>query len=237
MVDMTTSKAVLKQVTDDTRARILSCAAELIALKGPQNIRVRELATAADTNIASVNYYFGSKKELVEQVLISIFNPINNGRMKLLKKFEAECFPEPVSVEKITEALLRPLVESDRSKDGGSLYLRALQHLRATPADAPNVFVFSTFDNVAQYFIDSLHRAMPGYTRAELIWRYELVRGAAIHMLSNCDPISGKFRHLSKDDEMIDIDDTEVVLRELFAFSIAGFKVAPSWEKTELVKK
>lgn len=236
---MTTTKTKSndKNSSDDTRARILNAASELIAQQGPQNFRVRELAAAADTNVASISYYFGSKKELVEEVLINIFTPINNQRMKLLKEFEADCFPEPVSVEKIAEALIRPLVESKRAQDGGSLYIRALQHVRAAPAEAPNIFVFSTFDNVAQYFIDSMQKALPHITRAEMIWRYELVRGAAVHMLSNCDPISGKFRHLAKSDEMIDIDDAEAVLKELCVFSVAGLSAAPSWSEKELVKR
>lgn len=224
----------MTDLREGTRARIMAAATELVALNGPQNVTIRELAKAADTNIAAVSYHFGSKNELVEAVLISIFEPINSRRMELLKDFENKAHPAWASLEEILESVLRPLVESKTASDGGSLYLRSLQHLRASPAGAPNTFVFSTFDNVAQYFFDALQKVLPSLTRAEIIWRYELVRGAAMHMLSNCDPISGKFRHLTKGIGMIDIDDRDVVLRELLDFSVAGMAAPASWAPSDL---
>ena len=224
----------VKLLPEDTRERILAVATELVALHGPQNVTIRELARTSGTNIAAVNYHFGSKGELVQEVLLKIFEPINRQRMEILASLEAACAPRPVEVAEILQALLRPVVECKVGSDGGSLYLRALQHLRAYPGGAHNIFVFSTFDSVAQHFIDRLQTALPAFTRAEIIWRYELVRGAAIHMLSNCDPISGKFRHLARGVGMIDIDDKEVILRELLDFSVAGFAAPASWAQEDL---
>jgi AcrR family transcriptional regulator len=226
--------APTREGADGTKHKVFRAAMELVALKGPQNAKIRDIAAASGCNIAAVNYYFGSKQALVEQVLVLIFAPINAERIALLKRFEAEDAPAPASVAHILEAMLRPLVYSVRSADGGSLYVRAEHHLRAQPDSASMVFVVSTFDSVAQYFLDALHRALPNFTRAELIWRYELVRGASIHLMLNCDPISGKFRHLARGTGMIDLDDKEVVLREMLEFSVAGFAAPPSWTAAQL---
>jgi AcrR family transcriptional regulator len=225
-----------KEGADGTKEKVFRAAMELVALKGPQNAKIRDIAAMSGCNIAAVNYYFGSKKALVEKVLMLIFAPINADRMALLNRFEEEDAPRPVSVPHILEAMLRPIVYSVRSADGGSLYVRAEQHLRAQPDSAPMIFVVSTFDSVAQYFIDALHRALPTFTRAELIWRYEFVRGASIHLMLNCDPISGKFRHLAHDAGMIDLDDKEAMVREMLAFSVAGFAAPPSWTAEQVRK-
>jgi AcrR family transcriptional regulator len=47
-----------------TRERILSQAEILFAQKGFHAVSVREITTAADSNLAAVNYHFGNKKNL-----------------------------------------------------------------------------------------------------------------------------------------------------------------------------
>lgn len=219
---------------DNTKKRILDTAIQLVAVQGVQNTSIREIAQASDSNVAAVNYHFGSKKGLMEQVLVSIYEPLNSKRVELLKRFESACHPEPVPVKDILEALLRPVVFSAKGKDGGSLYVRTQQHLSAQPGSESSRFVSSTYDSVAQYFIDALHRVLPEFTRAEIIWRYEFVRSAAIHLMLISDPNSGKLRTLTHGSGMIDLDDREAVLQELLAFSTYGFSAPPTWNDLQL---
>lgn len=53
------------QITD-TRDRIFKSAIKVVGLRG--DITIRELAELADVNVASVNYYFGNKKNLLKEV-------------------------------------------------------------------------------------------------------------------------------------------------------------------------
>ena len=50
----------------DTRGRILQSAIDTVGLKG--DITVRELADIAGVNVASINYYFGNKNNLLKEV-------------------------------------------------------------------------------------------------------------------------------------------------------------------------
>lgn len=52
-----------------TRERLLEAAREVFAQHGMQRTTVREICRIAKTNIASVNYYFGSKDELLAEAL------------------------------------------------------------------------------------------------------------------------------------------------------------------------
>jgi AcrR family transcriptional regulator len=53
----------------DKKEHIINAAVDLFARKGFEGTSVRDLATAADVNIAMINYYFGSKEKLFETML------------------------------------------------------------------------------------------------------------------------------------------------------------------------
>ena len=52
-----------------TRQRLLEAAAELYAEQGYNNARVRDICNRAGANVAAVNYYFGDKRALYDEVL------------------------------------------------------------------------------------------------------------------------------------------------------------------------
>ncbi|MBI9079684.1 MAG: TetR/AcrR family transcriptional regulator [Pseudodesulfovibrio sp.] len=55
---------------DDTRSRILAAASHVFCNKGFDNTTIRDICTEADANVAAVNYHFGDKQKLYNQVLI-----------------------------------------------------------------------------------------------------------------------------------------------------------------------
>src|SRR5438067_824249 len=53
----------------DKREHIINIAIGLFATKGFEGTSIRDLAAAADVNVAMVNYYFGSKEKLFESMV------------------------------------------------------------------------------------------------------------------------------------------------------------------------
>ncbi|PWT77245.1 MAG: hypothetical protein C5B59_04540 [Bacteroidetes bacterium] len=53
----------------DKKEHIIDIAIELFATKGFEGTSIRDLAAAADVNVAMVNYYFGSKEKLFEELV------------------------------------------------------------------------------------------------------------------------------------------------------------------------
>ena len=51
-----------------TRSRILAAAGELFAAHGFHNTTVRDICKDAEVNVAAINYHFGSKEKLYEEV-------------------------------------------------------------------------------------------------------------------------------------------------------------------------
>ena len=62
----------------DTKTRILDAAEKLFAERGFSETSLRLITSKAEVNLASVNYHFGSKKELIRAVLaryLDVFMP------------------------------------------------------------------------------------------------------------------------------------------------------------------
>lgn len=53
----------------DKREQIINTAIELFAVKGFEGTSIREIASAANVNLAMINYYFGSKEKLFESIV------------------------------------------------------------------------------------------------------------------------------------------------------------------------
>lgn len=65
------------------KTRILAAAGEIFSEKGFRSATVREICDAAEVNIASINYYFGDKKNLYVETLL------------LAREIGAKQFPTP----------------------------------------------------------------------------------------------------------------------------------------------
>lgn len=218
------SKEPGKEKEADIKQRILCQAITIFATKGSELTTIREITEATKVNVASVNYYFGSKEGLLRAVLDNVLGPLNDERTRLLDEAEKQHHDAP-PVAALLDALLRPLVITARAPDGGRIVVRLLQHLRATPGMQVTTLLSDQFDQIAHRFIDAFSRALPELSRAEVIWRYEFARGAAMHVLTDADPRSGRLALLSKG--LCDNRDDDSVLSHLLRFVEAGFIAAP----------
>ncbi len=63
-----------RQKKSSSRERILDVAVPLFASQGYGNTGLREIAKAADVNLAMINYFFGSKKALLKEILDIFFS-------------------------------------------------------------------------------------------------------------------------------------------------------------------
>ena len=62
----------------DTRSRILEAAAEIIGKERNLNLTIREIANRAEVNLASINYHFQSKENLLDQVELMLMDNIRH---------------------------------------------------------------------------------------------------------------------------------------------------------------
>src|SRR3546814_14900159 len=68
-----------------TKDRILGAAEELFAQFGFSGTSLRQVTSRADVNIAAVNYHFGSKENLVNEVFRRRMDDMSAHRLSALK--------------------------------------------------------------------------------------------------------------------------------------------------------
>lgn len=94
-----------------TKERILDAAEKLFGQKGFEGASLREITAAASTNLASVNYHFGSKDDLIAAVLRRRMRPLNERRLAMLEAARAGHAGGPPPLSEILTAFYGPVVE------------------------------------------------------------------------------------------------------------------------------
>nr|WP_246739580.1 TetR family transcriptional regulator [Martelella sp. HB161492] len=221
----------------DVKQRLLDSGITLFGIRGLTGPTVREITDRAKCNLSAMNYYFGSRERFLEAVLVHVFQPIRRRRDATLKAAIERHPDRPVPVHELVEAWILPLLEAPRDEDGGRIVVRFIQQLWADPAGRPLNFVQHSYDYGAFSYIDAFCRSLPSFTRAEIVWRYEMMRGAALHALADCDPISPTFKRLMTDQPGIDVEQTDLVRRQIVSYCASGFVAQPLWATSNLKEK
>lgn len=91
------------------RERILLAALRLFADKGYASASVRDIAHAADANVAAIGYYFGDKAGLYRAAL---YEPVH-GQADCAAPFDAPDIPLKTALTRYMRACLRPLGQGE----------------------------------------------------------------------------------------------------------------------------
>lgn len=65
-----TASSINQPDSDGARERLMDAAAQLFALRGFEVTTVRDIVSAAGTNLNAINYYFGGKRGLYQAVML-----------------------------------------------------------------------------------------------------------------------------------------------------------------------
>src|SRR6476619_5307454 len=202
----------------ETKERILDAAETLFREHGYEATSLLSLTTAADVNLAAVNYHFGTKEELFQAVLTRRLDPMNQRRLELLTRFEAESAPKPLPCDRILSALLVPALTLARDPQrGGSNFLRLLGRAYADPAPFIRQFLSDQYAEMIARFKAAFGRALPHLPRRELSWRLHFFMGALSYTLAGTDALK-LIAELNPRDSTND----ELLLRRLAPFLLAG---------------
>jgi AcrR family transcriptional regulator len=207
---------------DEPRERIVTAAREVFIEQGFDLATVRDITLRADVNVAAVNYYFGSKEELISEVLNLMMEPYTHARIEALERCEASARPGFPSLEEVVMALVRPMVQFSRDASGARPLTRLILQIRSRPRESTSRFFIRRVDPAVFRFIEAFSRALPDMQRRDIFWRYNFSIGAIMQVLIDSDPASYRLKHLSGG--LCDTDDDEEIIDQLSRFICAGFQ-------------
>jgi AcrR family transcriptional regulator len=104
-----------------SKERILQKAVQIFARKGYASTGMRELADSAEVNLAMINYFFGSKKELLKVILETFFK----GYLEII---EEELTAKGTFDEKISRFIHRAINYISDNRDYMIVTLAELPH-------------------------------------------------------------------------------------------------------------
>jgi AcrR family transcriptional regulator len=207
-----------------TRERILDVAESLFAEKGPEAVSVRAIAAGAEVNIAAVNYHFGTKERLFEQIFKRRVVPLNEERLLLLAEAIASAGPSGVPrLENILTAFIGPPLRFSASATNSARALVVMQFLgHAFSSPNEGAFLEAYYEDVRTRFVDALTKACPDLGLSEIVARYNFIAGAIAYAMGGPARLNRlpkglkakSFKPLSE----------EGLVREFVAFAAAGFR-------------
>ncbi len=177
----------LKKLQSDesgTRERILTAAAPLFAENGFEGTGVRAIASAAEVNIAAVNYHFGSKDALVAAVGERHVRLVNDRRLAALATVLAESKNKP-TVEAVVEAFIAPSIRFLTDGDPANFLLMRLIINRAKndPENTGRVLREAMIPALNR-FVDAFALALPAAKKPVLHEGLHLVVGSFLHSMT-----------------------------------------------------
>ncbi len=190
----------------DTKHRILDAAERLISEHGYAATSLRQIIAEAGVNLASVHYHFGSKEELLDELVMRKAGPVNQERLAMLDK--AEQSGGGATLEQILEAFLAPPF---RMRGRRAQFVRLMGRLYGEGTMA--LIVRKHFHPTVERFQAALRRALPHLGPEELQWRTHFMVGVMAHAMFG--PPEG---------ESSGGRDTDDLVERMVAFLAAGFR-------------
>ncbi len=202
----------------DTKTRILDAAEKLFAERGFSETSLRLITGKAEVNLASVNYHFGSKRELIRAVLaryLDRFMPEASNEIQRLK------LQHDPSLNDIFSSLVKPLLKLNQFKsDGTTTFLQLLGRGYIESQGHLRWFITTHYGEHLNQFVRAVEESTPHIPPAEMFWRLHFTLGTVVFTMASADALN----------EIAEVDfnehnDIEAVIRKVIPYLAAGVAV------------
>ena len=197
-----------------TKDRILGAAEELFAQFGFTGTSLRQVTSRADVNIAAVNYHFGSKENLVNEVFRRRMDDMSAQRLSALKLATEQ---HPGELEAILAAFVEPALALAQDRHGGGAFVRVLARAYAEKNDALRKFLSDHYGHVLRDFAKAIAGCLPGLSKEELYWRLDFLAGSLTYAMAD-------FGLIKRPPGITEAAHRQRAAHELIRFAAAGFK-------------
>jgi AcrR family transcriptional regulator len=201
---------------DATRLAILNAAERCFGESGFDGVSLRTITEVAGVDLALANYHFGSKDNLLREVIARRARIVHDDRVRALESARHDAGVCSPSIEAIVTAFLEPLLRRLNGGDRGWRYYASL----VSQLDVLPQFIGLTkvLDPTALHFINALRVALPKAPSRSIYWGYMFLLGAMVQVMS----ATGRIERLAIG--LCRSNDIEGALREMVPFISAGLR-------------
>lgn len=165
-----------------TKERILGAAEQLFARHGFVGASLRQVTAAAKVNLAAVNYHFGSKENLINEVFRRRLDELNTRRIAALDSVLAA---GPLCLESLLNAFIKPALELSLDRNSDGAFIRLLARAYAEHNDALRKFLSDNYGHVLRRFHAAFAALLPDLDKEAINWRLDIVAGALIYAMAD----------------------------------------------------
>lgn len=201
------------------RERLLDAAEGLFAEHGFDKTSVRELAAAAGCNIASVNYYFGGKRNLYSEMWRRHLVEMTNMRLASIEKVVSESGGKPELEDLLRSfayAFVGPLVD----EDGGQRLIRLMLREMVETRLPAGIFGKEVVEPTLSAMQEALSKACPELNPGKIPFVVFSLVGQLLHTIH----IESMQHCTCADVEALNVFDSDQVIEHIVAFTIAGIQ-------------
>ena len=197
-----------------TKDRILGAAEELFAQHGFGGTSLRQVTSRADVNIAAVNYHFGSKENLINEVFRRRMDEMSRQRLAQLEQARGS---RPGELEAVLAAFVEPALAVARERQGGAAFIRVIARAYAEKNDGLRRFLSEQYGHVLREFARAINECVPQLDKEQLYWRLDFLSGALTYAMSD-------FGLIKRPAGVAEIAHRQRAAAELIRFAAAGIK-------------
>lgn len=197
-----------------TKERILGAAEELFAQQGFAGTSLRQVTSRAEVNIAAVNYHFGSKENLVNEVFRRRMDEMSAQRLEMLRGASAE---RPGELDAVLAAFVEPALALAGNGTGGGAFIRVIARAYAEKNDGLRAFLSERYGHVQRDFARALAACLPELSKEELYWRLDFLAGALTYAMAD-------FGLIKRPAGVGEAEHRRHAASELIRFAAAGFR-------------
>ena len=200
-----------------TKTDILDAAEFLFSQQGFTQTSMREITARADVNLASINYHFGSKKNLIQAVFKRYFDRLMPNIQSCLEV--TTLGQGAAGIEKLLYTLIPPMLSLNTLSDNGTAtfvkllgrgYNETQGHLRR--------FIMNDYGDCIRALVSAIRQCLPKLSEEELFWRMHFAMGSFVFSMASSQALT----EIAESDFHKHVD-IEEVMRHLVPFVAQGF--------------
>lgn len=204
-----------------TATRIILAAEALFAEQGFTETTMRQITTAADVNLAAVNYHFRSKQGLVNAVCERLMEPLCTEIEIALADRMLDS--SHLSIDELMEILMRALLNvSQINTHSLSVFMRLLELAYMKNQEELRQFFITEYWHRLETFVECLRNDSSPMEDSEFFWRLHFLLGSVVFTLSNYHMLISLEKKSFEDSAEV-----EIILSRMIPVLSAGLQ-APS---------